>query len=328
MPNSLGSRLLYLLEQTVELFIGSLTVLSLVIAEAWSLFYVGTIGIFLVLFRNWFMANAQALANQSMLITDSINLLIGTVNVIGDIIGLLISFVGGIASLFSGGPPGFPQFVPTTIPLVNSTSFEQACIELPRVCAGVDTPGKLFELAILPTMSNQTCGFFRYLYPTGWLFDVLYPIGKATYLTYPPFPPGTGPNTTEFGNNCACPSGCSYQWQCIALGSGYWLLEFVLPLILFGCVWQGWIEHVLRIGAALLVAVAVLLRRLVAIPLIQLGRIVTIVDRAVGAITARVFWKSARRRNGDTKKTGGRLGVDRSDEKSRLLTNSESANWF
>ena len=221
----------------------SITVLGLTSAEAWTLFYVGTIGVVLVLLRNWFMANAETLAAQSQFITVNLDILIGTVNVIADIVKLLISLVGGIASLFTR-QPSFPPFVPSEIPFVNATAFEQACKELPRVCAEVDTPGKLFELALLPVASNATCGFFRYLYPTGWLFDTVYPVGQSLYLTYPPYPPGTGPNTTEFGNNCQCMEkyGCSYRWQCIALGSGYWLLEFVLPLILFGCMWNGWIE--------------------------------------------------------------------------------------
>ena len=281
-------------EQAAELFVGTLNVLSLVIAASWSIFYVGAVGIVLVLMRNWFMANAQTLADNAALWTGVINGLVDVVIVLGDIVGLIISFIGGIASLFSGNP-AFPPFHPLNATYVNTTDFEKACVELPRACAGIDTPGRMFELALTPVASNATCGFFRYVYPAEWIFDIVYPVGKALYLTYPPYPPGTGPNTTEFGNNCACPDsyGCTYQWQCIVLGSGYWLLEFILPLILLGCVWQGWVEHVLKLAAALVLMVATLVRWLVAGILRQLGRTVVVVDRAVAALTARL-WDSPR----------------------------------
>lgn len=281
-------------EQAAELFVGTLNVLSLVIAASWSIFYVGAVGIVLVLMRNWFMANAQTLADNAALWTGVINGLVDVVIVLGDIVGLIISFIGGIASLFSGNP-AFPPFHPLNATYVNTTEFEKACVELPRACAGIDTPGRMFELALTPVASNATCGFFRYVYPAEWIFDIVYPVGRALYLTYPPFPPGTGPNTTEFGNNCACPDsyGCTYQWQCIVLGSGYWLLEFILPMILLGCVWQGWVEHVLKLAAALALMVATLARWLVAGVLRQLGRTVVVVDRAVAALTARL-WDSPR----------------------------------
>ena len=131
--------------------------------------------------------------------------------------------------LLTSTPVGaFPQFTPVKFNPINSTSFEKACVELPRACADIDTPGELFELVLTPVASNATCGFFRYIYPVPWLFDTLYPPARALYLTYPPYPPLSGP-PDEYGNNCACPpsSPCGYQWQCIVLGSGYWLLESV-----------------------------------------------------------------------------------------------------
>jgi hypothetical protein len=214
-------------EELADMFVGSLTVISLIISEAWSIFFVGVLGAVLVLLRNWFFENAAAFAAESKTITFFINGLIGVVVVLEDAVGLIISFIGGIASLFSGHP-AFPQFTPVKFDFINSTSFEKACVELPRACADIDTPGELFELVLTPVASNATCGFFRYIYPVPWLFDTLYPPARALYLTYPPYPPLSGP-PDEYGNNCACPpsSPCGYQWQCIVLGSGYWLLESV-----------------------------------------------------------------------------------------------------
>ena len=214
-------------EELADMFVSSLTVISLIIAEAWSIFFVGVLGVVLVLLRNWFFENAGTLAAESKTYTAIINGLIGVVVVLEDAVGLIISFIGGVASLFSGHP-AFPQFTPQKFGFINSTSFEKACVDLPRACAEIDTPGELFELVLTPVASNATCGFFRYIYPVPWLFDTLYPPARALYLTYPPYPPLSGP-PDEYGNNCACPpsSPCGYQWQCIVLGSGYWLLECV-----------------------------------------------------------------------------------------------------
>ena len=214
-------------EELADMFVGSLTVISLIIAEAWSIFFVGVLGAVLVLLRNWFFENAATFAAESKAITRFLDVFIGVVVLLEDAVGLIISFIGGIASLFSGHP-AFPQFTPVKFNPINSTSFEKACVELPRACADIDTPGELFELVLTPVASNATCGFFRYIYPVPWLFDTLYPPARALYLTYPPYPPLSGP-PDEYGNNCACPpsSPCEYQWQCIVLGSGYWLLESV-----------------------------------------------------------------------------------------------------
>jgi hypothetical protein len=71
------------------------------------------------------------------------------------------------------------------------------------------------------------------------------------YLTYPPYPPGTGP-PEYYGQNCTCPEsyGCDYQWECIALASGIWILEFILPLIVLGCLWNGLIGKVFDMAIA------------------------------------------------------------------------------
>lgn len=73
------------------------------------------------------------------------------------------------------------------------------------------------------------------------------------YLTYPPYPPGTGP-PEYYGQNCTCPEsyGCDYQWECIALASGIWILEFILPLVVIGCLWNGLIGKVVDMAIVII----------------------------------------------------------------------------
>ena len=158
------------------------------------------------------------------------------------------------------------------------------------MCAGVDTPGKLWELAVLPYASNATCGFYRYLYPVPWIFDLLYPVGKSLRLTYAPYPLGSGPdNAGEFGNNCKCEPryGCSYQWECILLGSGYWVLEFLLPLIIFAAAWQGWIEHIIKLLGYLTLAAGTVAIKAISFFANQGNNLVGLIERGIEAIKAR-----------------------------------------
>ena len=173
-------RLDRVLEDAVELFPGTVAALSALIAASWSIIYVAVIGILLVLLRNWFFDNADSLAQSKVYpgndpgsqltpvpdaaaVTGIINVAVGALNATGIVVQLIIEAIGGIASLF-GSDPGFPPFTPSTIPLLDPSAFEEACVVLPRQCANVDTPGRLFQLALTPVASDSgICGFFRYI---------------------------------------------------------------------------------------------------------------------------------------------------------------------
>ena len=155
-----GRFLLHAIESITDMLPGSLTVLSLLIAEMWGILIVMGFGIALVLFRNFFMANADFIKNNAAFITDVINYLVDFANLSSDVIEAIIVVVSGIISLFTG-KPSFPKFSPVNIPFVNSTQLQEACVELPRACANIDTPEALFRIAATPYISNATCGFFR-----------------------------------------------------------------------------------------------------------------------------------------------------------------------
>jgi len=268
----LEDRLERMIDEAVALFPGTIAAISELIAASWSIIFVACLGVVLTLFRNWFMANATTLAHESQAITAAINLAVDYLNVIGLSVQVVIDAVVELVSLF-GRSSAIKPFTPQTIPFLNSTTFARACVDLPRQCASVDTPKRLFQLAITPVASSATCGFFRYIvgrrrcsssscfppprltlspqYPVQWVFELLYPPAEALALTYPPYPPGTGPAEYR-GQNCTCPDsyGCSYQWECILLGSGIWLLEFVLPLVILGAIWNGLASKVVSLVIA------------------------------------------------------------------------------
>lgn len=112
------------------------------------------------------VATARATSNpgpDAGAVTGIINVAVGMLNATGIVVQLIIEAIGGLASLF-GSNPGFPPFTPSTIPLLDPSAFEEACVVLPRECAGVDTPGRLFQLALTPVASDSgICGFFRYI---------------------------------------------------------------------------------------------------------------------------------------------------------------------
>lgn len=228
-----------MLEEAVALFPGTIAAVSELIAASWSIIFVGGLGIVLVLFRNFFFDNADTLKQEAVAIATVVNAAVDMLNVVAVSLESVIDAVAGLVSLFDKSS-GIKPFQVRTIPFMNSTSFAQACVDLPRECASVDSAARLFQVALTPIASEATCGFFRYIYPVQWLFELLYPVAEALALTYPPYPPGTGP--AEFrGQNCTCPAsyGCSFVWECALLGSGIWILEFIFPLVLLGAIWNG-----------------------------------------------------------------------------------------
>ena len=190
------------IETTVDLFPGTLTAISNLIANSWAIIFVLTTGIVLVLLRNWFLANADSLAQQSSAFTFVINAVVVTLNAISVVVQSLFELVRGIESFASTGNPAFPEFKPQIIPLVNKTSFEKFCVNAPRQCANVDSPARIWQLTVTPYSSEALCGFYRGIYPVEWVFETLYPPARALNLLYPPYPPGAGPSSGEhFGNN-------------------------------------------------------------------------------------------------------------------------------
>ena len=69
-----GRYLLHAVEDVVEMLPGSLTVLSFIIGEMWGIFILTAIGGALVLFRNFFMSNADFIKNNAAFITDVISM--------------------------------------------------------------------------------------------------------------------------------------------------------------------------------------------------------------------------------------------------------------
>ena len=155
-----GRFLLRAVENIVDMLPGSLTVLSLLIAEIWGILIVMGLGIALILFRNFFMSNADFIKDNAKFITDVINYLVDYANLSSDVIEAIIVVVSGVISLLTGNP-SFPKYHPFNIPFINSTQLQEACVELPRACAKIDTPEALFRIAATPYISNATCGFFR-----------------------------------------------------------------------------------------------------------------------------------------------------------------------
>ncbi len=159
-----GRYLLSAFLEVANIFVGSITVFSLLVASSWAIFFTAVVGIVLILFRNFFLQNASFIAANAEFFTFVANTLIIFADVASDIIEIIMDALGGIASLLTN-TRSFPKFTPVNLPRLNKTGLEIACTELPRACAGVDTPAKLWELAVMPYSSNASCGFFRYVYP-------------------------------------------------------------------------------------------------------------------------------------------------------------------
>lgn len=72
----------------------------------------------------------------------------------------------------------------------------------------------------------------------------------AFSLSYNPRPPNADgiPTGTDLGKgNCVSPRTDPPHWECLILGLGFFCLELLLPLLLFGIVWDAIGFPVLRL---------------------------------------------------------------------------------
>lgn len=86
--------------------------------------------------------------------------------------------------------------------------------------------------------SAAVCPTVRYLRPT-FAFDIVWPLTDAFALSYDPEP--------YPGNNCECNQYCTHQIACVILGSGYLVLEVLLPLLLAGLLASSLLVPVLKL---------------------------------------------------------------------------------
>ena len=117
-----------------------------------------------------------------------------------------------------GAPPTFHiyKFKPSEV--------KRALNDFASTCSGYDTVGTILGRSIKTFLGPYICPVLRYVYPVEWLFA-----GANAVLGW------ASPDPTPAGfngeNNCASDPQ-SFSWVCAVVGTGYAILEVLLPLFI------------------------------------------------------------------------------------------------
>ena len=189
------------------------------------------VGMFLILLRALVIRNSHSIARHArtyadiltavftaidFLITTIVVVLVDTIKVIADIIDKL----GGRVH-FNPNKPSF------TVVHITTEEIETLFNNLPARCEKYDGVGTVLQKATRGWLHDSICPVIRATWPIPWLWDSTNAVlGWASYDATPigAWTPGGDPG------NCQTPD--STDWFCAGLGSGFVLVELLVPLAL------------------------------------------------------------------------------------------------
>lgn len=228
------------------------------IESFWAIIYLSVVGLLLCLWRYNFILSVNELADNFGGIAATLNLAIVYLNwVVGKTIfmgALVIDAVEGVVA--AAEQKSFQEYADDavcpvcyfkSIPLINTTAAENWLRTVPPACAQLNSAGKIYDALVRYNVSPYVCPGLRFIWPVQWLYDIAWPVSDALSLSYNPIPPYVdGIRDDVIGRgNCEPVLTEPPYWECVLLGLGFFCIEWLLPLLLFGVIWQA-------IGAALL----------------------------------------------------------------------------
>ena len=249
-----------LLEDLLIVLFSLSNIVTGLIESLWAIIYLSVLGLLLCLWRYNFILSVNELAGNFSGIAATLNLAIIYLNwVVGKTIfmgALVIDAVEGVVAAVE--QKSFEEYVDdavcpvcyfTAIPLINTTAVEAWLAEVPPTCARLNSAGKIYDALVRYNVSPYVCPSLRFIWPVQWLYDMAWPLCDALSLSYNPIPPYVdGVRDDAIGQgNCEPTQAEAPHWECILLGLGFFCLEWLLPLLLFGVLWQAMGFAVIRL---------------------------------------------------------------------------------
>lgn len=202
-----------------------------IINMAWSLWawkqmllLMVALGFALIAFRAAVISMLPWLAHHYRVMVIAINYIILTFDVMQVAIDALVDAIKIVMLVFTGGRE--PKHIATNfkgIPFVDGREVHDELIDVARTCTGHTNGIDIMEFISKDALNPYVCPVVRSLQPT-----VFAHVAKAptTWLTY-----NVDPNVGAQG--CVSPrDDTSTEWICVGLGTGYIILEIILPLVL------------------------------------------------------------------------------------------------
>ncbi|MBN19828.1 MAG: hypothetical protein CL678_00975 [Bdellovibrionaceae bacterium] len=202
-----------------------------------------------LLARYFIMHHATYIAHHAHAFANMINgpydFLVITCYLLFDSIEQVVNFIMIIPNLVKGKTPhvkddfsnlaGIKQHLNP----VDANELAASVMSLPVRCASYDGVWPVLQGMVRPVADPVICPVVRFTYPLPWLWSSTnWLLGWMTYGATPPGAPGLCIDCTV--QNCNVDSTGMNDTLCITLGTGYILLEIVLPLFFFALTFRVW----------------------------------------------------------------------------------------
>ena len=192
------------------------------------------VGICMIAFRELVIYAAPLVEAQVAILVVVLDIIITFAQIVYTIVDDIIEIIK-ILSGSTGhfGKPHFVEFDP-------GDAIDEIQ-HLHDTCAPYNNPFTMLEDVILYYSHKPTCYLARYLYPVDWVYNFANPVLSMFYKG------SADPIVSENPNlDVNCRANNLYDtvpWDCMALGAGFFLIEILIPLLLFliilFCIWGG-----------------------------------------------------------------------------------------
>lgn len=191
-----------------------------VLANFFLLAFVLIVGCVLIVLRWVFMESCPWGADHSKLVTDWVNILLDVLFAIFDSIKLIIGSIIDAVRILEGKSPNAIDLSKKPAHVSNS-QVHHFLVTTPAKCHDYVDMAELLRLPIRHLMHPSVCPVLRYTWPVGWLHTLTHAfIGWMSYDDTP----------VVGGGNCNVTPD-DLDWLCVGLGSGYLIVEVLLPAL-------------------------------------------------------------------------------------------------
>lgn len=175
-------------------------------------------GVAAIVLRQFFFFLLPLLIRRADVVVGVLNLMINALIAFSD--GVILTIDAGIAigDAFGSSTKPIP---PWKFDVVSVSDYKAAMQGIANECQDYTSIPTMWERTFLPPVSDAVCPYVRAAYPVfGRVLDALPLRG---WLSADPDP---------YANNCAIEPASPYAPTCVALGSGYIIVEVLLPFLL------------------------------------------------------------------------------------------------
>lgn len=188
------------------------------------------IGIILIEMRHLFLEMIPWLLRFSKPITMYLNYLMFLLQIVFDacivVIDGIIEVVDAIHNLFSRHKVHAHLINWVSLPKLSDQEIRAFLSEIPPICTKYNSIAPIFQFVVRYNVHKYTCPAVRYMYPLTWLYDASASILSWTYYG------SAAPFVDVAGENCELVTDSAADYICVGLGTGYIILELLLPIFL------------------------------------------------------------------------------------------------